>query len=144
MSNKKIILNPASWILDPDNRISFRYRLLTDDFNIRSAHSPIYSIDAPTLIDSEGNGIFVDVDYVATKETVGGTTAIRLSWATSPQYDGMRYFVFLNDEYLQTTSFSSFTHVVSSAGTYTFKISLPNTTKTPLANTVLFTTAVTV
>lgn len=144
MSNKKIVLNPASWILDPDNRISFRYRLLTDDFNIRSAHSPIYLVDAPALIDAGGAGIFTEVDYIATTETVGGSTAIRLSWTTSPQYEGMRYFVFLNDEYLQTTPFASFTHVVSTSGTYTFKISLLNTTKTPLANTVLFTAAVTV
>lgn len=144
MSNKKIVLNPASWILDPNNNISFRYRLITDDFNVRSAHSPIYSIEAPALIDAGGEGIFTSVDYVATKETVNGNTAIRLSWTTSPQYEGMRYFVFLDDEYLQTTPFASFTHVVSAAGSYTFKISLLNTTKTPLANTVLFSATVTV
>lgn len=144
MSNRKIILNPANWILDADNKVSFRYRVLTDDFNIRSAYSPTYSVEVPQLIDPAGNGIFTDVDYVLTKEVSGPNTLIRLSWTTSPQYDNMGYFIFLNDQYLQTSRFAAFSYVATSTGTYTFKISLPNTTKTPLANTVLFTATTTV
>lgn len=144
MSNRKIVLNPASWVLDENNKVSFRYRILTDDFNIRSAHSPIYSIDAPQLIDAGGDGIFTSVDYVATKEVSGPNTLIRLSWSTTPQYDGMRYFVFLNDEYVRAINVPSFSYVATTAGSYTFKISLPNTTKTPLTNTILFSATISV
>lgn len=148
MSNKKIIIDPSLWILNPDNYISFRYRILTDDFNIRSAHSIPYSIEAPPLISSEGGeGIFTDVEYIANTETSNGSTAIRLSWTTTPQYDNMNYFIFIDNTYIQSVPFPSFTYVVPESlvpesTSYNFKVTIPNTTKTPQENTLLFETTV--
>lgn len=142
MANKKIILDPSSWILDADNNINFRYRILTDDFNVRSAFSPTYFVPAPTVLGS--GGIFESVDYTATTEVFGGTTSIRLVWTTAPKYDDMKYFIFLNGEYLQTIVGGSFSYATSVAGDYEFVVTVPNTTKTPLANTILFSTTVTI
>lgn len=142
MANKKIVLDPSSWILDEDNNINFRYRILSDDFNVRSAFSPTYFVPAPTVLGP--GGIFESIDYAATTEVFGGTTSIRLAWTTSPNYDNMKYFVFLNGEYLQTITGSSFSYAASAAGNYDFIVTVPNTTKTPLANTILFSTTVTI
>lgn len=142
MANKKVVVSPASWILDEDNNINLRYRILTDDFNIRSAFSPTYSIEAPVVVGP--GGIFESVSHAATTEVDSGTTSIRLVWTTSPQYDGMQYYVFLNGEYLQTTSSSSLSYATSTSGSYEFVVTVPNTTKTPLTNTVLFSTTVTI
>jgi len=142
VSNNKVILDPSSWVIDENNKINLRYRILTDDLNIRSAFSPTYSIDAPAILGPEG--VFTQVDRTITSETSGGTTTIRLAWTTSPQYNNMKYFVFLNDEYLQTTNVSLFNYSTTVSGTYNFTVQFPTTKKAILTNAVLFTASITI
>lgn len=149
MANKKLILDPSKWILDADNKVTLRYRIVTDDFNVRSAFSPPYAIEVPALSD-----VFsLPVDYVATSSTSGSSIIMRIDWSISPNYDNIQYFMFLQrpgsstTEYLQTVSGNTFSYVLPNtapSGDYTFILTLPTTTKTALSNAQLFSAIVTI
>lgn len=149
MANKKLVLDPSRWILDADNNVTLRYRVVTDDFNVRSAFSPAYSVEVPAL-----NTIFnFPIDYVATSSASGSSIIMRIDWSITPQYDNLNYFVFLTrpgetvPTYLQTLSGNTFSYVVPStatAGDYVFTITLPTTTKTALSNAELFSATITI
>ena len=144
MANKQIRLDPSQWIIDDKGMINFRYRVVTDDLNIRSATSQTYSIQAPQISE-----IFDSIQKNISAESIDETTTIRVNWTTSPQYDGIRYFVFVKTPtdtglvYNKTITDSSFSYVVdnndpNSSGTYTIAVTLPNTTKTVTNYTKLF------
>ena len=149
MANKKLILDPSRWILDADNNVTLRYRIVTDDFNVRSAFSPAYSVEVPAL-----NTIFnFPVDYVATSSASGSSIIMRIDWSLTPQYDNLNYFVFLtrpgetSATYLQTITGNTFSYVLpntATTGNYVFTITLPTTTKTALSNAELFSATITI
>lgn len=149
MANKKIILDPSRWVLDPDNKVTLRYRIVTDDFNVRSAFSPPYSIEAPAL-----DEVFsFPVNYVASSSTSGSSVIMRIDWSITPQYDNIRYFMFLqgpsdsDPAYLQTVTGNTFSYVLpntATAGDYVFTLTLPTTTKTALLNAQLFSATITI
>lgn len=149
MANKKLILDPSRWILDEDNNVTLRYRVVTDDFNVRSAFSPAYSIEAPAL-----SAVFnFPIDYVATSATSGSSIIMRVDWSITPQYDNLNYFIFLtrpgetSPSYLQTVSGSTFSYVLpntATTGDYIFTVTLPTTTKTALSNAELFSATITI
>jgi hypothetical protein len=149
MANKKIILDPSRWVLDPDNNVTIRYRIVTDDFNVRSAFSPPYSIEAPAL-----NEIFsFPVNYVASSTTSGASIIMRIDWSITPQYDDIKYFMFLQSPadsepaYLQTVTGNTFSYVLPNTtptGDYVFTLTLPTTTKTALSNAELFSATITI
>lgn len=145
MANGKIIIDPSKWIIDENNKINFRYRIITDDFNIRSATSPTYSVDAPPI-----NEIFTTIKSAITSESVGTSTTIRVDWTVEPEYTDMKYFVYLQTPvdmapvYNKTVSDTSFTYVVNnsdpnSSGTYVVVVTMPTTTKNISTYTTLFT-----
>lgn len=146
MANKKIILDPSQWILNANNEVALRYRVVTDDLNVRSAFSPVYSVQVPAIQD------IMTVSSAITVETVGSDKVMRLVWSTVPQYEGMQYFVFLKRpsdsdyKFLKSTSETSFAFIApsSAVGQYSFTVTLPNTTKTPLTNTVVFSKTATI
>ena len=144
MANKKIKLDPSKWVIDESGMINFRYKVITDDLNVRSATSSTYSVQAPTI-----NQIFPSIISNISTESIDETTTIRVTWTTSPQYDDMKYFVFVQRPsdsgfiYNKTISENSFSYVVDNnatgaAGTYKVAITLPNTTKTVTSYTKLF------
>ena len=149
MANKKLILDPSKWILDADNNVTLRYRIVTDDFNVRSAFSPPYSIEVPEL-----NTIFnFPINYVATSATSGSSIIMRIDWSITPQYDNLNYFIFLtapgesSPTYLQSLTGNTFSYVVpntATSGDYVFTVTLPTTTKTALSNAQLFTATITI
>lgn len=147
MANKKIKLDPSKWIVDDNNFIHFRYRIVTDDLNIKSATSSVFSIEAPS-------NIFDSIVSNISSETIGETTIIRVNWTTKPQYNGMQYFVFVQTPaddspiYNKTISETTFSYVVDNndpeaEGTYTIVITLPSTTKAITALNTLVTKTVT-
>lgn len=149
MANKKIILDPSRWILDEDNKVTLRYRIVTDDFNVRSAFSPPYAIEVPALSD-----VFnFPIDYVASSTTSGSSIIMRIDWSISPNYDGIKYFMFLQQpgassaQYLQTVTGNTFSYVLpntAATGNYVFSLALPTTTKTALSNAELFSATITI
>jgi hypothetical protein len=146
MANKKIILDPSQWILNANNEVAFRYRVITDDLNIRSAFSPVYSVQVPAIED------IMTVSSTISVDTVGSDKVMRLVWSTTPQYEGMQYYVFLKKPsdtdyvFLKSTSETSFAFIApnSAIGQYNFIVTLPNTTKTPLTNTIVFSKTTTI
>lgn len=149
MANKKIKIDPSKWILDDNSMIHFRYRVVTDDFNLRSATSSVYSIDASAV------NIFNSVVSNISTEVIGETTAIRVNWTTSPQYNDMKYFVFVQrpgDDapiYNKTITDTSFSYIVDnndpeSTGSYTIVITLPTTTKNITAGATIVSKTATV
>lgn len=144
MANEKVILDPSQWVIDENGKINFRYRVVTDDLNVKSANSAIYSVQAPTI-----NEIFSSIVPSISTESLNGKTIIRTVWTTVPQYDGMRYFVFVKRPsdpgliYNKTITETSFSYVIDNEdsgveGTYLVAITLPNTTKTVTDFTNLF------
>lgn len=158
MANQKIVIGPSNWVLDADNKVHVRYRIITDDLSLRSAMSPTYDIQVPALSE-----IFdpLPINYTISSSTSGSSKVISLSWTPTrklgsngqeyPAYDNLSYFLFVTEpgqssKYVQTVFSNSFAYVVpsTSTGTYEFAVSLPNTTKTPLTNTVLFSASITI
>lgn len=144
MANKKIKLDPAQWIIDDNGLINFRYRVVTDDLNIKSAMSSVYSVQAPAISE-----IFESIIKNISTETVGETTVIRVTWTTKPQYTDMKYFVFVQTPaddgliYNKTITENNFSYLVDNnapdvEGTYKIAIALPSTTKTVTNFTKLF------
>ncbi len=147
MANRKILLDPSKWVVDEDNRISLRYRVVTNDLNVRSAFSPVYRIAVPAKED-----VFSSINNAITKTVVGSNTSINVSWTTSPVYDNFVYYVFLQKPnesgytFIKSTQDSSFSYVVPSSetGSYSIAISIPTTTKTVLENALLFVATTTI
>lgn len=144
MANERVILDPSQWVIDENGKINFRYRIITDDLNVRSANSAIYSVQAPTI-----GEIFSSIVPSISTESLDGKTIIRTVWTTVPQYDGMRYFVFVKKPsdpglvYNKTITETSFSYVIdndepSAEGEYIVAITLPSTTKTVTDFTNLF------
>ena len=151
MANKKIKLDPSKWIVDENNMLHFRYRVVTDDLNLRSATSSTYSIEMPPITPN----IFSSIISNILTESIDETTIIRANWTTAPQYNDMKYFVFVQTPaddapiYNKTITESTFAYIVDnndpeSTGDYTIVVTLPTTNKTINANTTLFTKTVTV
>lgn len=145
MANGKIIIDPSKWIIDENNKINFRYKIITDDFNIRSATSPTYSVTAPAI-----NEIFTTIKSTIVSEAVGASTTIKVNWTVEPEYTDMKYFVYLQTPadtapiYNKTVSDTSFTYVINNAdpnadGTYVVVVTMPTTTKKVTTYTTLFT-----
>lgn len=135
MANGKIIIDPSKWVIDDNGKINFRYNIITDDFNIKSATSPIYSIAAPAISE-----IFTTIKATISSEAVGTSTTIKTNWTLEPEYDGMKYFVFLQKPtdtepiYNKTVSDTSFTYVADNTdpnadGTYKVVITMPSINK---------------
>lgn len=136
MANKKIKLDPSQWIVDDNNMVHFRYKVITDDRNLKSATSPIYSIEIPPVVP----GVFSSVVSNIASETVGETTIIKVTWTTKPQYTNIKYFVFVKTPsdtepiYNKTITENTFSYVVdnndtASEGEYQIYVTLPTTTK---------------
>lgn len=149
MANKKIKIDPSKWILDDNSMIHFRYRVVTDDLNLRSATSSVYSIDASAV------NIFNSVVSNISTEVVDETTIIRVNWTTSPQYNDMKYFVFVQKPaddapiYNKTITDTTFSYVIDnndpeSVGSYTIVITLPTTTKNITAGSTIVSKTVTI
>ncbi len=146
MANKKIKLDPSKWIVDDNNMIHFRYRVVTDDLNLKSATSSTYSVEAPA-------DIFTSVVSNISTEVIDETTVIRVTWTTVPQYTGMQYFVFIQTPadtapiYNKTITDTTFSYVVDnndpeSTGDYVIVVTMPTTTKNIVtASTILSKTA---
>jgi hypothetical protein len=150
MANARVILDPSKWVIDENGKINFRYRIVTDDLNVRSATSAVYSVQAPTI-----NEIFSSIVPSISSESIDGKTIVRAVWTTVPQYDGMKYFVFVKKPtdsalvYNKTITETSFSYVIDNddpdaEGTYFIAVTLPNTTKTVTDFTNLFQLPVTV
>ena len=149
MANSKVVLDPSMWVIDTGGIVSFRYRVITDDLNIRSAKSPTYSIvvpAAPSLFSSITGGI--------SAETVGTDTKdIRLSWSLEPDYDNLTYFVFVKRpgatafEYYKTITDNASSFLIDTSdsnnfGTYEFKVSLPTVDKKLVSEAVILTKSI--
>lgn len=147
MANRKVLLDPSKWVVDGDHKVSLRYRVVTNDFNIRSAFSPVYRIQVPEKAD-----IFSSVVGAATTEVVDDNVIVRLSWSTAPVYNNFNYYIFLKKpgesdySFIKSTQNTSFSYVVTTddVGTYDFIVSMPTTTKTPLTNARLLLASTTI
>lgn len=147
MANRKVLLDPSKWVVDGDHKVSLRYRVVTNDLNIRSAFSPVYRIQVPEKTD-----IFSSVVGAATTEVVDDNVIVRLSWSTAPVYNNFNYYIFLKKpgesdySFIKSTQNTSFSYVVTTddVGTYDFIVSMPTTTKTPLTNARLLLASTTI
>lgn len=147
MANRKVLLDPSKWVVDGDHKVSLRYRVVTNDLNIRSAFSPVYRIQVPEKAD-----IFSSVVGAATAEVVEDNVIVRLSWSTAPVYNNFNYYIFLKKPgesdytFIKSTQNTSFSYVVTTedVGTYDFIVSMPTTTKTPLTNARLLLASATI
>lgn len=148
MANKKIKIDPSKWIIDDNNMIHFRYRIVTDDLNLRPATSSTYSIEVPT-------SIFSTVVSNISTEVIDETTVIRVTWTTTPQYNNMQYFVFVQTPaddapiYNKTITDTTFSYVIDnndpeSVGSYTIVVTVPTTTKSITATSTILSKTVTV
>lgn len=141
MANRKILLNPSKWVVDPDHKMGIRYRVVTNDFNVRSAFSPMYKVQLPSIEE-----VFSDVDYAIATESVDDTTVVRVDWTVTPSYDNLLYYVFIKKPgdsdfvFLKSTQTASFAYVLpnNGAGTYSIAVTIPTTTNTALTNARLF------
>jgi hypothetical protein len=151
MANKKIKLDPSKWVIDENNMINFRYRIVTDDLNIKSASSSVYSIEAPALL----NDVFSSIVSNISSESIQETTRITVNWTTKPQYDGMRYFIYVQTPddaapvYNKTITETSFSYVVdnndpASEGEYVITVTLPSTKKVVNTHATLFSKTITI
>lgn len=147
MANRRILLDPSKWVVNEDHKVTLRYRVVTNDLNVRSAYSPSYKITVPDIDD-----IFSSKTGAAVKTTSGSNTIITLTWTTTPVYDSFNYYIFLKkpgeSDYsfvksTQTTSFAFITPTTN-VGQYDFIVTMPTTTKTPLQNARLFLASATI
>ena len=137
MANRRILLDPSKWVVDKDQKVSLRYRVVTNDLNVRSSFSPVYRIQVPDVED-----IFSSIKGLVVKETKGGDTIINVTWSTVPVYNNFNYYIFLKGpsdtdyNFIKSTQTTSFSYVVenSQSGDYSFIVSMPTITKTPLTN----------
>lgn len=147
MANRRILLDPSKWVVDADHKVNLRYRVVTNDLNVRSAFSPVYSVQVPDKDD-----IFSSVIGAAVSEVADENVVIRLSWSTTPVYNNFNYYIFLKKpgetsySFIKSTQTTSFSYVVptSAEGTYDFIVSMPTTTKTPLENARLLLASTTI
>lgn len=147
MANRRILLDPSKWVVDENQKVSLRYRIVTNDLNVRSSFSPVYRIQVPDVED-----IFSNVTGLAIKETVGANTVINLTWSTTPVYNNFNYYIFIKKpgdtdySFVKSTQTTSFSYVVASSqtGQYDFIVSMPTTTKTPLQNARLLLASATI
>lgn len=147
MDNRKLVIEPSQWIIDDNGKINFRYKIITDDLNIKSATSPTYSIAAPAI-----NQIFSEIKHSIVAETSGTNKLIRLNWTLEPTYNNLKYFIFIKRPsdtaaiYNKTISEASFSYITAAAntGTYQFTVTLPSTTKTVTNYVKLFDASITI
>ena len=147
MANRRILLDPSRWVVNEDQKVTLRYRVVTNDLNVRSAYSPSYKITVPDIED-----IFTSVTGAAAKTTSGSNTIINVTWSTSPVYNNFNYYVFLKGpgdadySFIKSTQTTSFSYVTPTAnvGQYDFIVTMPTTTKTPLENARLFLASATI
>lgn len=151
MANSKVILPPSEWVIDEGGIVTIRYRVLTNDFNIRSAISPAYSIEVPDAED-----IFTSITPAIASDSLSGNIAnIRLSWSLVPAYDNIKFFVFVKRpsassfEFYKSVSENGCIYVVDKSitanlGTYEFIVSLPTVNKKNIAEAQVFTKSITV
>jgi hypothetical protein len=148
MANGRILLGPASWVVNEDHEVSFRYRVVTNDLNVRSAFSPTYVVAVPAIAE-----IFNTIDYGISSRAIGSQNLVDIVWSLLPRYDNMPYYVFIKApgatdfSYLKLTYETSFSHILpasSPAGVYSFTVTMPTTGKTALANAILFSATITI
>lgn len=149
VANSKVLIDPSLWVIDDGGIVSFRYRIVTNDFNIRSAKSPTYSIKVPPATE-----IFTSITGGIFAENVGTDIKdIRLSWSVSPDYDNLSYYVFVKKpnatafEYYKTITDNASSYLVdvsdtNNFGTYEFKVSLPTVDKKVVAEATLLTKSI--
>lgn len=141
MANRKILVDPSRWVVDSDHKMGIRYRIVTNDLNVRSAFSPMYKVQLPPI-----NEIFSDIDYAVVAESVDDNTVIRVDWSTTPSYDNIVYYIFLQKPgesgftFLKSTQTTSFAYVLPTnvPGNYNIAVTIPTTTNTALTNARLF------
>ncbi len=141
MANRRILLDPSKWVVNEDQKVTLRYRVVTNDLNVRSAFSPVYRVQVPDI-----DEIFNDIDYALTTESVGDSTVIRVTWTTAPVYDNFTYYVFLKKPtdtdyvFIKSTQESSFSYVIpnNGSGIYSIAVTMPTVTNTALTNARLF------
>jgi hypothetical protein len=148
MANGRITLSPASWVVNEDHEVSFRYRIVTNDLNVRSAFSPTYVVAVPAISE-----IFNTISSGISSRLVGSQNLVDIVWSLSPRYDSMPYYVFikapgaLEPSYLKVTYETSFSHILpasSPTGSYEFTVTIPTTSRTVLANAIIFSATVTI
>jgi hypothetical protein len=147
MANRKILLDPSKWVVDQDQKVTLRYRVVTNDLNVRSAFSPVYRIQVP-----DADEIFDTITNAVTKTVSGDNTVINLTWSTSPVYNNFIYYIFLKKpgesaySFIKSTETTSFSYVVptSATGEYSFVVSMPTTTKTVFPDAQLLVAPVTI
>jgi hypothetical protein len=141
MANRKILLDPSKWVVDQDQKVALRYRVVTNDLNVRSAFSPMYRVQVPEITE-----IFDNVTYAITTESVVDNTIIRVAWTTAPVYNNFVYYVFLkrptDSDYIfvKSTQEASFSYVIpnNGSGVYSIAVTMPTVTNTALTNARLF------
>jgi hypothetical protein len=137
MANRKILLDPSKWVVDEDQKVALRYRIVTNDLNVRSAFSPMYRVQVPAI-----NEVFSNVTYAITTESVVDNTVIRVVWTTAPVYENFVYYVFLQGpgdsdyNFIKSTQETSFSYVVPNnvSGVYSIAVTMPTVTNTALPN----------
>jgi hypothetical protein len=141
MANRRILLDPSKWVVNEDHKVTLRYRVVTNDLNVRSAYSPSYKITVPDIDD-----IFNEINYTLTTESIDDSTVIRVNWTTIPVYDNFTYYVFLKKPtdadyvFVKSTRESSFSYVLpnNGSGVYSIAVTMPTVTNTALTNARLF------
>jgi hypothetical protein len=141
MANRKIVLDPSKWIVDEDHKVGLRYRIVTNDLNVRSAFSPLYRVSVPSKED-----LFSAVSGSSGTSSSNGSTSITVSWTTEPIYNNFNYYIFVKKpgetdySFVKSTQDTSFSFVTPSAnvGEYSILVSMPTTTKQVLTNATLF------
>jgi hypothetical protein len=147
MANRRILLDPSKWVVNEDHKVSLRYRVVTNDLNVRSAYSPVYKVQVPEIED-----IFSSITGLASKTVSGSNTVINVTWTTAPVYNNFNYYIFIKKpgetsySFVKSTQTTSFAYVApnTQVGQYDFIISMPTTTKTPLENARLFLASATI
>jgi hypothetical protein len=148
VANSKVVIDPSKWIVDEDHSVSFRYRIMTNDLNVRSAFSPVYRVELPPITE-----MFSDVRYTVTPDTSNvSTVLVRLDWATVPVYDNFTYYVLVKKpgesdySFVKSTTTTSFSYVVPSSevGIHNIAVTIPTTTKTALTNARLIVASFTI
>jgi hypothetical protein len=148
MANRKILLDPSKWVVDEDHKMSIRYRVVTNDLNVRSAFSPVYRVSLPPITD-----LFENVSYAVTKgDDSVSPVVVNLDWNTEPVYNNISYYLFVKKpgdsdySFVRSTTTPSFSYVVplSEVGIHNIAVTIPTTTKTALTNARLIVASFTI